>query len=744
MSKYKNEYTFWKLINEYVIEIPIIQRDYAQGREFEKVEEIRNGFLDDIYNTLINEGHLDLDFVYGSLKENKIFIPLDGQQRLTTLFLLHLYLSIKEKQIGTVREELKKFTYETRTSSREFCNAIVNDDITFKNADFSTLEKISDNIKDSHWFFMSWEKDPTIKSMLVMLDAIHKKFKNSNNLFEKLLNEKDMLVSFQFIKLDNFGLEDSLYIKMNARGKALTQFENFKAKFQQLIQKREDDMKLKQGFTEEFTNKMDGEWTDLFWNYRDIGSNVFDNEIMNFIRAIVINNYALRSNSKELEERINYLIDNKSHVSFVKYMEFGCFDENTIQEITIALDNLKNGNSEIKVYLPDKIVLDEKELFQKIIRNSSENKLTYTERVLFFAITQYFVVNNSNIDSGEFSEWIRVVRNLVVNTIDNSVGEFAKSIQSIKELIVHSRDILHFLVDTNNSISRFLGDQVEEERIKAVLILKGDRWKQAIVEAENHGYFKGQIGFILKFSGILSAYKMDNKMDWSVQINDEYYNKFIEYFNKVSAIFNDKGLSIDSNLWSRALLCKGDYLLRSSRNLSFLIDSHRDISWKRLLRDNNEKREYVKELLDDIDIKNIVYSLQRVIDKSTVTDWRKYFIEVPAVIQGCGKDRFIRKESDNDILLLNSSTTAGYCKEYYTYALYCKLKKNNVMSQYIETRGVDYYKYIQILKNNVIIRIMYEMVGDKWNYMVEEEVNKYCFNRQEDVVEYLKNQQYII
>lgn len=108
--------------------------------------------------------------------------------------------------------------------------------------------------------------------------------------------------------------------------------------------------------------------------------------MMNFIRAITINNYALRTNSKELEEGMNYLIDNKSHVSFVKYMEFGCFDENTIQEIVIALDNLKNGNSEIKVYLPDKIVLDEKALFEKIIRNSTENKLTYTERILFLLL----------------------------------------------------------------------------------------------------------------------------------------------------------------------------------------------------------------------------------------------------------------------------------------------------------------------------------------------------------------------
>ena len=31
-----NRYTFWKLLDENIIEIPIIQRDYAQGRTDEK------------------------------------------------------------------------------------------------------------------------------------------------------------------------------------------------------------------------------------------------------------------------------------------------------------------------------------------------------------------------------------------------------------------------------------------------------------------------------------------------------------------------------------------------------------------------------------------------------------------------------------------------------------------------------------------------------------------------------------
>mgnify|MGYP004703844449 CR=1 FL=1 len=83
--------TFFQLIQEYHIQIPIIQRDYAQGRN--TAHEIRDSFLDALLAYLEeNRKHRDLDFVYGNQSAEAIdeeikFIPLDGQQRLTTLFL---------------------------------------------------------------------------------------------------------------------------------------------------------------------------------------------------------------------------------------------------------------------------------------------------------------------------------------------------------------------------------------------------------------------------------------------------------------------------------------------------------------------------------------------------------------------------------------------------------------------------------------------------------------------------------
>src|SRR5262245_56665109 len=97
--------SFSELFTEFNhVQIPIIQRDYAQGRAGQ--EELRHEFLSALKQALDRAeadagAPLDLDFVYGSALGNgapaaNAFAPLDGQQRLTTLFLLHWYLAWKD------------------------------------------------------------------------------------------------------------------------------------------------------------------------------------------------------------------------------------------------------------------------------------------------------------------------------------------------------------------------------------------------------------------------------------------------------------------------------------------------------------------------------------------------------------------------------------------------------------------------------------------------------------------------
>lgn len=87
MTEYSKKISFWKLLESKKIVIPIIQRDYAQGREGK--EFLRERFLGQLFDALQEDAKpLVLDFVYGSVEEDTIY-PLDGQQRLTTLWLLH-------------------------------------------------------------------------------------------------------------------------------------------------------------------------------------------------------------------------------------------------------------------------------------------------------------------------------------------------------------------------------------------------------------------------------------------------------------------------------------------------------------------------------------------------------------------------------------------------------------------------------------------------------------------------------
>ena len=90
--------TLYQMLNDQVdyvgkILIPKMQRDYAQGRV--GMESLRARFLGSLFGVIDKDpkNKLVLDFVFGQKEpQNRTFYPVDGQQRITTLFLLHLYI----------------------------------------------------------------------------------------------------------------------------------------------------------------------------------------------------------------------------------------------------------------------------------------------------------------------------------------------------------------------------------------------------------------------------------------------------------------------------------------------------------------------------------------------------------------------------------------------------------------------------------------------------------------------------
>ncbi|MDZ4712743.1 MAG: DUF262 domain-containing protein [bacterium] len=694
--------TFLELIVKYKIEIPIIQRDYAQGRKGK--EELRKNFLGALHNAITNEVPLELDFVYGSVKD-EVLQPLDGQQRLTTLFLLHYYIATKENKLGKVKELLTKFTYETRSSSREFCYELVN-----KGIGMNDILNPSELIIDSSWFFLSWKKDPTIKSMLTMLDSIHQEFQNGTDLWDKLNN-----ISFQYIELENFGLSDDLYIKMNARGKALTEFENFKAKFEQYISGNEWESETKT--TDTFSHKIDTTWTDLFWKYRN-NENLFDDSFLNFFRTMAVINYALIGDIKSDKFRIDLdlLRDNTKEISFNQYVELGCIDLEYFQIIKAVLDQLSH-NDNPKIFL--KAYVNEKTLFKGTIQND----FGYADLVIMFSLYKYLALEEKVITEN-LTNWIRIIRNLVEGTrpyLFNNTTEFANSLRSVNELLKYRNSIVeHFANSQLVNLSGFIGEQLNEEKQKAKLILQSEEWKKAIIEIENHKYFNGQIGFLL---------------DWCKEEDKPNLDLFKKYAEKSEAIFGDIGLNnFDNYLFERALLATGDYLLKKGQNYSFLVDKDRDISWKRLLRDNNDKRKVLKSLFDSINTTYLNQDLRTVIGNfNDKGDWRYHFIKHPEIFKQCDKNKLIRWIDEKDILLLGSSTTAGYHSEYYSYSLYLDLKGKIDNAKYNPQQGKENPKTFTFVKNKE-----YAVSFEQGKYRIAGIDPVPVFDNQNEVVDFLE------
>lgn len=498
----KNITNFKELIEEYQIKIPIIQRDYAQGRIEASI--IRDKFLDNILVHLNNNKEMCLDFIYGSVK-NDVFLPLDGQQRLTTIFLLYWYSGKKEdKEI----DFLKKFTYETRASSREFCQKLIQEEFnTFEDSD-----KLSEKIKNSSWFLYFWDNDPTIKSMLAMIDDIHKKF-NNEEFFDKL-----ELLKFHFIKLENFNLDDDLYIKMNARGKKLTDFEIFKAEFEKFLISNKKNL-----FKEYFIKNIDGEWTDLFWRLGFKNKHyLIDDAFMNFFyfisemlhvknkeKTTVIDFENMKKNISKLIENV-YLNDENIDFFFkaIKYLE---------NIANFNKENLSDNFERNKLALFDKYP----DLLIKVINNDKGNLINLQQKILLFIIISNFVENEGNINVVNLLDKLRIVRNLTqrIRALKQGKIDYTATLSYEKlyyilnlSLVNAKENIYTYLINnevklTNTDISK---DSLDQEVYKAKYIQNDNNLKCTIQQLEDYKYICGDLSFFLFEDKELLKFASDN------------------------------------------------------------------------------------------------------------------------------------------------------------------------------------------------------------------------------------------
>lgn len=491
-------YTLKELLDKYSVVIPQLQRDYAQGRA--EAKELRERFLSQILRVLRGEGRLNLDFVYGydkalSPNHHPIFYPLDGQQRLTTLWLLHWYL-LPSESVAEEREWLLRFSYRTRSSSTRFCQLLV---------EYAAVDVAA--IKDQPWYRQSYNADATIAAMLGTLRTIKELVapEERSALWERLCHQRALTFDVIDIKGEEFRLTDELYIKMNARGKPLTSFECYKADLTQALRKLDNLGKpwpYKKGqlsYADYFAFKVDNEWLDLFYNGKIDG---LDKRMYGFIQNIAKLCFFL--DPENAEKNVNAFTYSDSVNVFSR--------QGNAKRLISILDLFERiqAKQPLRAFFatltPSIRFLEEGEdpAPVDLFRESCDKNASVKTLVLLLALSHYMEKYQLVEATEELQDYLRVLRNLLweerqldemryrSNVRINSLLTYWSWIESLA-----SRE--QVLDAIKNSGEVFLKKKEKEKKEgklhqRVDFILKYPELKPLIGELEDHPLLAGQLG----------------------------------------------------------------------------------------------------------------------------------------------------------------------------------------------------------------------------------------------------------
>jgi hypothetical protein len=494
--------------------------------------------------------------------------------------------------------------------------------------------KPSKEITNLSWFYKSYKQDPTIKSMLNMLDAIHEKYgSEKQNFFERLQR-----LQFYILPLNGFNLTDELYVKMNARGKQLTDFENFKA---DLIKWMKDETNSDKAFFNNevylnnrkmpyylsFSQKLDTTWTQYFWqdtknynvNEKDKNGNliysdgkIVDPLFMRLFYRYFLNKYILKSSSdnKTMDKEEDYqTLYNES-----KYQNFDVFkklvSQDTISKFEMFLEVLQNPEADILNNIQPSWQPENKKF------TFYDKDITQSERIVFLGIMLF--LEKGEYDSIKFKQWMRVVWNIVENTDINGHPPMIGAMKLIAELSEKSADFanIYEYLDKeligNESIQTVPDERraLLEEKIKCRFIVNNpnEDWENSFIKAEQHQYFKGSIGFFLIDSMTLSDF--NHRAELAKNIFDN---------NGINQKYRDNG-----HILLRALISQFTDLnsLITQKYFTDTDEGHKEPYLKRMLTSNQVVRKVTQEwfgLQSENDFENRIKKSVKTL--STISGW---------------------------------------------------------------------------------------------------------------------------
>ena len=409
------------------------------------------------------------------------------------MFLLHWYAA---RRVNAPEDDcafLQNFSYETRYSARDFCARLVGSYVP------SFTMPISEEIIDQAWFPLDWQKDPTIHSMLVMLDAIDEIFGDVPDLWERL---KEGAISFYFLPIRDMGLTDELYIKMNSRGKPLTLFEHFKAELEHSLRQISGET------ANRIMKKIDIDWTDMLWRYRG-EDNIIDDEFLRYFRFICdIICYQEGGTTQGKSDDVFDLLEEyfspaTEHVgSHIEKLEnwFDCWCRLTEESPTAFLEKFISHEHEAgKIRVENRYKLD---IFADCLQNYADimgngNRSFPLGRIILLYAIVIYLEHWPEISEEQFARRLRIVNNLIQNSEDEiSDSENRSTGNRMPTILKHVEEIIRtgeVRLDYERSLNP---TQLQEEVDKLNWLSVHPEYSEDLFALEDHELLQGQISIV--------------------------------------------------------------------------------------------------------------------------------------------------------------------------------------------------------------------------------------------------------
>jgi hypothetical protein len=577
--------------------------------------------------------HVGFIYAYHNDDFNGRYMLIDGQQRITTLFLLLLALHIDDNTQDIFKrtyfkEGLLKFDYRVRQTAHDFMTRLV---------DYLLEGGALTEVKNQYWYYADYEHDKTIAAILSNYAAIEE-FIATHDLSLQYVEDSVELLYFDTHKTEQ---GEELYLYMNSRGVSVSNNENIKAQLLENLSAKDKD----------FWGTQWEHWQSIFWKLRGNNPNAdlgFD-EFLRWLKMIKLVRSKPKSTVSRLFQRVRDVKESK---------KFGVegLDKEEIAAFMSALERLLKHDSDWPIF--DEVWLSKEInaidyirilpllLYARHFEDATQNQLT--------RVARYFrnVIRFENVSKTPYSSIVTALR-----LAECMVAESDPDIAVIR-VLGEIDEFKNFL--TSGEIAKFElyhKSETEEDR---------NGIETSFWSAEDDKYLFGSIQLICRASEQSLAIADIDQFD--IDIFDESWEHYQMLFNR------------PSDLLRRALLTKGDYSFRDGftpslggERYSFLFLQE---DWRWVVSDSNISAFVVALLIDfsnrasasDLtadEILNEIISDYLASETGKEMSWRNVFISNPGVLAYCQEKKvcFVDTTVDKIYLLMNKNAVTWNYKQ---------------------------------------------------------------------------------